>query len=284
MIGIDSDGTVFDSMEIKHKRVFQPLACDIWALGEIATDYYHIAESINLYSTDRGVNRFQGLAMAFDRLAEQSKVASRILEGHTDLSEFVLSGAPLSADSLAAYNSDKHSDFLDKVQQWSQRSDALYEEIMEQEGTPTYPRVKTILERASKYAELMVISSSSGESLKQDWGTAGLTAVISKVYGQEEGNKSIQLRSALATQSPSKGALMIGDAPGDLEAARDNEILFYPIIPGLETESWERFETESLERFLSGNYDRQYEQELLTKFKNALSPAEVWPLTKQVTP
>lgn len=68
-IGIDSDGTIFDSMEIKHKRVFQPVAIETWNLGPVVDAYCEIAESINLYSIRRGINRFAGLALAFARLA-----------------------------------------------------------------------------------------------------------------------------------------------------------------------------------------------------------------------
>ncbi|MDT7723259.1 MAG: hypothetical protein QOE94_4270, partial [Mycobacterium sp.] len=35
--------------------------------------------------------------------------------------------------------------------------------------------------------------------------------------------------------------LMIGDAPGDLKAAKGAGTLFFPINPGHEEASWERF-------------------------------------------
>ena len=38
---------------------------------------------------------------------------------------------------------------------------------------------------------------------------------------------------------------MIGDAPGDMKAARANGALFFPINPGHEDESWERFYDEA---------------------------------------
>jgi superfamily I DNA/RNA helicase len=45
---------------------------------------------------------------------------------------------------------------------------------------------------------------------------------------------------------------MIGDAPGDFKAAKSNHALFYPIVPGREEESWQRFYEEALERFFAG--------------------------------
>ena len=69
---------------------------------------------------------------------------------------------------------------------------------------------------------------------------------------------------------------MIGDAPGDLKAAKDNGILFYPIIPGQEEESWDRFNREALERFFSGTYAGDYERELIEKFEAALPERPPW--------
>ena len=50
---------------------------------------------------------------------------------------------------------------------------------------------------------------------------------------------------------------MIGDAPGDLKAARANDALFFPINPGHEDESWERFYEEAVHKFLAGDVCRR---------------------------
>lgn len=271
-IGIDSDGTVFDSMEIKHKRVFQPVAIETFGLGEAADRYCEIAEAINLYSVLRGVNRFEALALAFQRLAEQSEAGARAVAGHADLQAFVRSGSALSFDALAAYKDKQPSEFLDKVAEWSQRSDALYEQIMEEEGTPVFSGVKSILQKAQAQAELVVISSSSRVTLEQDWGKAGLLPIISRVEGQEQGNKSKQLAGSLEGREDRNTALMLGDALSDLDAANDHGILFYPITPGAEAAAWERFANEALERFFAGTYAGAYQASLLEDFKNVLQP------------
>ncbi len=49
-------------------------------------------------------------------------------------------------------------------------------------------------------------------------------------------------------------ALMIGDAPGDYKAAEANHALFFPINPGAEEASWQRFYEEGIDRFLSGTF------------------------------
>lgn len=271
-IGIDSDGTVFDSMEIKHKRVFQPIAIELWGLRSIESVYCSICESINLYSVLRGINRFQGLALAFEHLSEQSDEGRDALEGHHSLQEFVRSSGSHSYAALAEYNDSKGSAFLGQALEWSRRSDALYAEIMESEGSPSFPRIHGILERASKKCEVVVVSSSSRATLMQDWGKAGLLPFVTRVEGQEQGSKSKQLESALNNGRTACQALMIGDALSDLEAAREHGILFYPITPGSEARSWERFEAEALGRFYSGSYGGEYEQTLLSDFKNVLQP------------
>jgi len=159
-IGIDSDGTVFDSMEIKHKRVFQPVEVEIFGLSEVAEDYCRLAEAINLYSVRRGINRFEGLALAFDHLAQRSRAGAKAVSGHEDLQAFVACRTVLSCKTLASHLNTNTSEFLAKVLEWSRRSDALYKLIMEREGTPVFSRVKPILEEAQSAAELVVISSS----------------------------------------------------------------------------------------------------------------------------
>lgn len=282
-IGVDSDGTVFDSMEIKHKRVFEPLAVEIWELESVETEFRRIAEFINLYSVHRGVNRFQGLSMAFERLAAQSGGSLRSLAGFSDLREFVFSGAALSAGSLAEYNASKQSPFLAKVLEWSQRSDDLYARITAVEGNPPYRLVRESLKQASRRAEIMVVSSSAREALMQDWGDAGLLPLTTQVCGQEMGSKPAQLEFALKENRDPSRALMVGDAPGDLGAARANNVLFFPVIPGAECQSWERFHGEAMARFFAGTYAGEYERELLAGFKKALRHDAPWPCTSPVS-
>jgi len=276
-IGLDSDGTVFDSMEIKHKRVFQPLAIEMWGLQPVESEFCRIAEFINLYSVHRGVNRFQGLAMAFERLAGQSEAGRGAVAGASDLLDFVLSGAPLSAGSLAEYNATKQSPFLTQVLDWSRRSDDLYAQITTDEGNPAYPLVRESLEQASRSAEIMVVSSSARGALLQDWGDAGLLPLTTRIAGQEMGSKAAQLEFALERNCDPSHALMVGDALGDLEAARANHILFYPVVPGAERQSWQRFQGEALARFFRGTYAGEYERELLAGFENALRHDAPWP-------
>ena len=58
-VGIDSDGCVFDSMEIKHKECFTPMFIKHFGLQTVSKYAREVWEFVNLYSKTRGINRFQ---------------------------------------------------------------------------------------------------------------------------------------------------------------------------------------------------------------------------------
>jgi hypothetical protein len=70
--------------------------------------------------------------------------------------------------------------------------------------------------------------------------------------------------------------LMIGDAPGDMKAARPNDALFFPVNPGHEEESWQRFREEAVHRFLAGEYAGAYEAQLIAEFDKLLPEQPPW--------
>jgi hypothetical protein len=47
---------------------------------------------------------------------------------------------------------------------------------------------------------------------------------------------------------------MVGDAPGDCDAAEKNGVWFYPILVNWEEESWTEFVDRALPLLLSGEY------------------------------
>ena len=69
---------------------------------------------------------------------------------------------------------------------------------------------------------------------------------------------------------------MIGDAPGDMRAAKANGALFYPIILGDEIAVWRLFCEEGIERFLSGTYAGEYEKMSIERFERALPERPPW--------
>ena len=62
----------------------------------------------------------------------------------------------------------------------------------------------------------------------------------------------------------------------DLNAAKGNDALFFPVNPGAEEQSWKRFYEEGLDRFFAGTYAGSYEEELLNEFNTYLPEDPPW--------
>jgi len=265
-VGIDSDGTVFDTMSIKHTHAFIPSMIDVWNLHSIAEDVKRIAEDINLYSSTRGINRFPGLLLTFERLSSENP--SFNIGDYESLRRFVESDFPMSNSGLKSYMEQNHSDFLKKVLQWSEQSDALF--AKKAEGLPPFAYVKEAVNLMNKSADLMIVSAASSKGLKADWGNAGLLDKMNYVAGQEAGSKKQQINLAVSCGYDKDKCLMLGDGIGDYEAAKANGIRFYPIVPTREEQSWKELYEEIFEMFLNGKYDDEAEERLCSKLINYL--------------
>jgi len=266
-IGIDSDGTVFDSMNIKHIKSMCPAALEIWDIDGNRGEFEKIWYNYNLYSADRGSNRFLGLLYAFEQMIKitDKPPAADI----SPLQQFVKNNQVLSNDTLRAWMRENPSPLLDDVMRWSERSDELFDEYTH--GILPYNTVKTTFEIMAEKADIMAVSSASGKGLDKDWGFSGLLDYIVLLAGQEIGSKKTQLQTAASGKYPCRKILMIGDAPGDLDAARSIDALFFPIMPGSEEESWTLLKDEALPRFFGNGYHGGYEAELVSKFKGLLN-------------
>ena len=76
-IGIDSDGCVFDSMEIKHKECFTPMFIKHFNLQAVSKYAREVWEFVNLYSKTRGANRFPALVRSLNLLRARPQVRAR---------------------------------------------------------------------------------------------------------------------------------------------------------------------------------------------------------------
>lgn len=98
---------------------------------------------------------------------------------------------------------------------------------------------------------------------------------MSAVCGQEAGSKQDCIERVMKGYEPCN-CLMIGDAPGDRQAAANNGVLFYPIRPLEEAESWEEFLVEELGAFLDGNYAGERELKAVERFLKLLPVFPDW--------
>ena len=87
---------------------------------------------------------------------------------------------------------------------------------------------------------------------------------------------SFGLALAAAVRYEPAKILMVGDAFGDWDAARACGALFYPIAPGCEEESWQRFFEEGLPRYFAGDYAGEYMDAQLAQFVKLLPERPPW--------
>ena len=91
-IGIDSDGCIFDTMEIKHKECFCPNFVYHYGLQPVSKYAREAWEFVNLYSKTRGCNRFLAVTTALELLERRKEVKDRnakipLLKGVRDWTE-----------------------------------------------------------------------------------------------------------------------------------------------------------------------------------------------------
>src|SRR5438477_3491633 len=77
LVGIDSDGCAFDTMELKHKECFIPQIINHYGLQGVSKYAREAAEFVNLYSKSRGINRFPALIEQLDWLRRRAEVRVR---------------------------------------------------------------------------------------------------------------------------------------------------------------------------------------------------------------
>jgi phosphoglycolate phosphatase-like HAD superfamily hydrolase len=270
-VGIDSDGCVFDTMEIKQKRCFHGLIVSHWRLEPIEKYVRESAEFVNLYSKWRGQNRFPCLLMSIDLLRDRPEVVKSgvKLPDFTALRKFIASGLPLSNPELEKYAASVKDPELASLLKWSKDVNTEIARVVK--NVPPFSWALESLKQIHRNSDAICVSQTPTEALVREWEENDIRAYVSNIAGQELGTKSEHLAFSTKGRYGDGKVLMIGDAPGDLKAARDNAAFFFPINPGQENASWELFAKEGYARFLQGTYTSEYEGALIRKF-NALMP------------
>jgi phosphoglycolate phosphatase-like HAD superfamily hydrolase len=275
-VGIDSDGCAFDSMEIKQKECFCPNTIKHWNLQAVSKYARETAEFVNLYSKWRGTNRWPALVMVFDLLIGRPEVLARQVEipKAPRVREFINSGKSLSNDGLKEYMAQHPDPELTRAMEWSLAVNRSISDIVF--GLPPFPYVRESLELLATRTDCIVVSQTPTEALVREWVEHDIAKFVRVIAGQEMGTKKQHLKMATTGKYAVNHMLMIGDAFGDLEAARGSGALFFPINPGHEEESWNRFYQEGIAKFLSGKFSGGYEEELLAAFVRLLPSTPPW--------
>ncbi len=275
-IAVDSDGCAFDTMEIKHKECFIPNIVNHWELQAVSKYARAASEFVNLYSRWRGVNRFPALTMAFDLLSDWDKVVERGVKmpAVPNLRRWIATESKLGNPALEAYCDTHDEPDMHLALKWSKAVNASVADIVR--GVPPFPHVRESLEKGREVADILVCSATPGEALLREWAEHGVDVYPFAIAGQELGKKSEHIAMSAGGRYDPSHMLMIGDAEGDLKAAKANDALFFPINPGNEEDSWKRFYEEGMGKFVAGTYAGAYEASLIAEFKTYLPEVPPW--------
>ncbi|MBS0208314.1 MAG: HAD hydrolase-like protein [Planctomycetes bacterium] len=277
LVGIDSDGCVFDTMEIKHKECFIPNIINHYNLQAISKYAREAAEFVNLYSKSRGINRFPALIEALEWLERRPEVAARGVKITLPpgLLQWLKTETKLGNPALKKAVESSGDPDLKQALKWSEAVNQMVEDVVR--NVPPFPFVRQSLEKLAGKADCLVVSATPNDALNREWEEHDLRKFVAAICGQEVGTKKEVL--GLAKKYKPDHTLMIGDAPGDHQAAVANKALFFPINPGAEEASWKRFFDEGVDRFLKGTFAGEYQAKLLAEFDKYLPATPPWPVT-----
>lgn len=275
-IGIDSDGCVFDTMEVKQKEFFIPNAVKAFELYAISKYVRETWDFVNLYSTTRGTNRFPALVRVMDLLAERQEIIEMNykLPDMEPLREWIKKETKLGNPAFMQYCSSHPHPSLEPILVWTEAVNADIAKWL-RDVPPFYFAGKSI-EKITGVADAIVVSQTPYEALAREWEEHKIDKYVRAIAGQELGTKTEHLAMATKGKYQSDHILMIGDAPGDLQAARGNGALFFPVIPGRENKSWKLFYEEALDKFISGKYEGAYQDNLISEFEKSLPEKPTW--------
>lgn len=265
LVCIDSDGCAMDTMNIKHFRCFGPCMIREWNLEQWEKPIQNRWNDINLFTMTRGINRFKALEAALKEI-DQNYIR---IDGIDELSEWVGNAKELSNQNLKNEIEKNPSSMLKKALAWSETVNVEIGSLPDEEKQP-FEGVKESLEAIHKVADIAIVSSANQQAIVEEWEKHGLLEYTDILLSQNAGSKAFCIGKLLEFGYDTKKVLMVGDAPGDRDAAQKNGVLYYPILVKREKESWEHILAEALDKFLDNTYDGEYQQDMLKRFEENL--------------
>ena len=264
LVCVDSDGCVMDTMNCKHFHCFGPCMVTEWGLEEWKEEILDRWNVINLFSMTRGINRFKGLAMALGEIDQKYKPIRGIqaLQAWTDTAPALSNDGVIQAVEETSDPDAKH--ILEKALSWSKAVNAAIVALPEALKVP-YDGAKEGLAAAHVFADVAMVSSANRDAVEEEWGKFGLLEHTDIVLAQDIGSKAACIAEMLKFGYDLNKVVMIGDAPGDCDAAEKNRVHYYPILVNHEKESWDEAITVAFGKLQFGEY-AAYGEEKKTAF------------------
>jgi len=253
LICVDSDGCVMDTMNCKHFYCFGPCMVTEWGLEEWKDAILERWNVINLFSMTRGINRFKGLAVALGEIDKQYKS----IPGVKSLQHWADTAPALSNDGVAKAAAEaadpEAKTIFEKALSWSKAVNAAIVKLDEALKVP-YAGAKEGLMAAHAFADVAMVSSANRDAVEEEWGKFGLLEHTDIVLAQDIGSKAACIAEMMKFGYDPNKVLMVGDAPGDSDAAKKNGVYYYPILVNHEKESWDEAINVAFDKLQSGDY------------------------------
>ncbi|MBR5970438.1 MAG: HAD hydrolase-like protein [Lachnospiraceae bacterium] len=279
LVCIDADGCMMDNMEVKHKECFCPAFVDAFDLQAASRYARECWEYVNLYSRNRGCHRFRAVTKALRLFYARPEVRERELPviDVSPMEHWVEETETLSHPALEAYING-HPDCHESLRRslaWSAELEEFVNRIVR--GITPFPHVKDVLSKLREKADVVLVSATRHETLLKENEPTGVAELFHFITGQEYGTKAQIIARLLAIGGYDKEkVLKIGDAPGDHEAAQENGVLFYPVIPTEESLSWKHLERNAADAFFAGSYAQELMPQTLDAFYKKLLEDVPW--------
>ena len=268
LVCVDSDGCVMDTMNCKHFHCFGPCMVAEWGLEAWKDEILDRWNVINLFSMTRGINRFKGLAMALGEINEKYTP----ITGIAALQHWAETAPALSNDAVAKAAEDATDPdaklVLQKALSWSKAVNASIVKLPEELKVP-YAGAKEGLAAAHSFADVAMVSSANRDAVEEEWGKFGLLEHTDIVLAQDIGSKAACIAEMLKFGYDRAKVVMIGDAPGDCDAAEKNGVWYYPILVNKEKASWDEAIETAFTKLQAGEYV-EYEAQKKREFLSNL--------------
>lgn len=279
LVCIDADGCMMDNMEVKHKECFCPAFVDAFDLQAASRYARECWEFVNLYSRSRGCHRFKAVTKALRLFYARPEVQERgiaVIDA-SPMEHWAETTSVLSHPALEAYINAHPGchESLTRSLAWSSELEEFVSKIVR--GITPFPHVKDVLKKMGEHADVVLVSATRHDTLLKENGPTGVAELFHFITGQEYGTKAQIIGRLLDIGGYDRDhVLKIGDAPGDHQAATENNVLFYPVVPREESESWKRLEEEVADAFYAGTYKEQLMPGALDAFYRTLLPDAPW--------
>lgn len=265
LICLDSDGTIMDTMTTKHKFCFAQAFIEVYGVND-RLDSEKIIEhwaKENLFTKRRGMNRFLGL----EDIIIFSRTLGYEFDENNAISNWIKTSKSFSMNALEEMikNYPNESAYT-LAYNWSKKAN----EKIKTMPCVAFKNMKQYIENLYEKCDIMGVSSAPLSAVTEEWTQEGIISYFKDIACQERGSKTNVLNSLIKEGYNPNDILMIGDAVSDYDAAKDNKIKFYPIIPGKEEKAWEDFFNGPFNEFLQDKYNEEYQDKLLIEFFDVL--------------